>query len=74
MMGIKNLDEITHLRSLTPKDINKLIGFRGIVIRCSEYYPEMKKATFKCNKCSTQVNVALENAKVQEPTVCQACK
>lgn len=35
MIGITRLDEITFMRNLTPKDINKLICFRGIVIRCS---------------------------------------
>jgi DNA replication licensing factor MCM4 len=74
MVGIKNLDEVTLLRRLAPKDINKLIGFRGIVIRCSEYYPEMKLAAFKCNNCSTTVTVSLENAKVQEPTECYNCR
>ena len=39
MVGITHLDEITLMRSLTPKDINKLISFQGIVIRCSEIYP-----------------------------------
>jgi DNA replication licensing factor MCM4 len=55
MMGIKYLDEISYIRNLTPKDINKLICFRGIIIRCSEIYPEMKKALFRCTNCKTEV-------------------
>lgn len=39
MLGITHLDETTFMRNLTPKDINKLISFQGIVIRCSEIYP-----------------------------------
>lgn len=35
MIGIKRLDEIKFMRYLTPMDINRLISFRGIVIRCS---------------------------------------
>lgn len=51
MMGIKHLDEISYMRNLTTKDINKLICFRGIVIRSSEIYPEMKCAFFRCTEC-----------------------
>lgn len=41
MMGITNLekDEISIMRNLSPKDINRLVCLRGIVIRCSEIYP-----------------------------------
>jgi DNA replicative helicase MCM subunit Mcm2 (Cdc46/Mcm family) len=37
MMGITNLEreEISIMRNLTPKDINRLVCIRGIVIRCS---------------------------------------
>ena len=76
MMGIIGLcdEDIVSMRNMTPKDINKLICFRGIVIRCSEIYPEMKTALFKCTNCKTEVTVTLENAKVQEPTECGVCK
>jgi len=39
MMGIKYLDEITEVKNMGPKNINRLICFRGIVIRSSEVYP-----------------------------------
>lgn len=37
MMGITNLekDEISIMRNLSPKDINRLVCVRGIIIRCS---------------------------------------
>ena len=47
MMGIKYLDELTEVKNLGPKNINRLICFRGIVIRASEVYPEMKRALFR---------------------------
>jgi len=39
------------MRDLNPKDINKLISIKGIVIRCSDIYPEMKDAIFYCEVC-----------------------
>jgi DNA replication licensing factor MCM4 len=41
MLGITNLEkeDISKMRNLTPKDINRLVCIRGIVIRCSEIYP-----------------------------------
>lgn len=62
------------MRNLTPKDINRLVCIRGIVIRCSEIYPEMKSALFRCTSCKNEITVVLENAKVQEPTECTNCK
>lgn len=39
MIGIKHIDELTDVKSLGPKNINRLICIRGIVIRTSEVYP-----------------------------------
>jgi DNA replicative helicase MCM subunit Mcm2 (Cdc46/Mcm family) len=37
MLGITNLEkeDISKMRNLTPKDINRLVCIQGIVIRCS---------------------------------------
>lgn len=35
MIGIKSLDDVKYMRNISPDDINHLISFRGIVIRCS---------------------------------------
>lgn len=51
MVGISSLDEISILRQLSHKEINKLISFKGIVIRCSDIQPEMKAAHFRCIGC-----------------------
>lgn len=73
MIGIKNLDEVTDVKSLGPKNINRLICIRGIVIRSSEVYPDMKLAFFRCTHCRSDLTVTLDNAKVQEPTECPTC-
>jgi DNA replication licensing factor MCM4 len=46
--GIVNLTKQVRVRDLNPKDINHLVSVKGIVIRCSDIYPEMKLAHFKC--------------------------
>ncbi len=65
MVSIKELSDISLMRSLEQKHINRLICFRGIVIRCSEIYPEMKTALFQCLKCKAEVAIHLVDAKVQ---------
>lgn len=39
MIGISSLDEVSILRNLSHKDINRLVSFKGIVIRCSDLQP-----------------------------------
>lgn len=34
----------------------------------------MKRAFFRCVKCDEDDRVTLENAKVQEPKICEKCK
>lgn len=65
MISINNLAEIKVMRSLTQYEINKLICFRGIVVRISDVCPEMKVAVFRCINCNQFIKVVLENAKVQ---------
>jgi len=61
MVGITNLEreDISIMRNLSPKDINRLVCIRGIVIRCSDIYPEMKTAVFRCSSCKSEVSVHL---------------
>lgn len=74
MVGIKHLDTHTSIKSLGPKNINRLISVRGIVIRASEVYPDMKTAFFRCSNCRTETKVGLDHARVQEPTECPSCR
>ncbi len=39
MVGIKKMNEVTFMRNLSPKHINRLICFRGIVVRSSDIFP-----------------------------------
>lgn len=74
MVSIVDLSEVSLMRSLNHKHINRLISFRGIVIRCSEIFPEMKTAMFQCLKCKAEVSIDLINAKVAEPKTCIKCQ
>lgn len=71
---VKGLDEITSLRDLNHTQVNRMISLRGIVIRCSEINPEMTGAIFMCCNCKAEVHVRLDNARVNEPKVCERCK
>lgn len=42
---------MNRVRDLNPSDINHLLCVKGIVIRCSDIYPEMKAANFRCVLC-----------------------
>lgn len=74
MIGIKSLDATMSLREINHKQVNRLVSLKGIVIRCSEIYPEMISALFRCCNCANEVYVVLENARIQEPKVCDRCK
>jgi len=51
MVAIKNLGEIKIMRDICEKEVNRLISFRGIVVRASDIIPEMKRAFFRCVRC-----------------------
>lgn len=44
------------MKQVSHKDLNHMISVQGIVIRCSNIYPEMKQASFRCFRCKNQVN------------------
>lgn len=76
MVEIKHLDheELLSIKNLKPEMIGRLVFLRGIVIRSSDIYPEMKSAFFKCVVCSHTLALLLENAKVKEPDTCDVCR
>lgn len=43
---VTNLNKSNNMRQLDPKDINTLISLRGLFIRSSDIYPEMRMAFF----------------------------
>lgn len=73
-VGIVNLKNTHKMRELNPKDVNHLVQIKGIVIRCSDVYPEMKDGVFVCTNCGRQERVAVERGRINEPRDCQYCK
>jgi len=51
LVAIGNLGEVKVMRDIGPECVNRLISFRGIVVRTSDVVPEMKRAVFKCVRC-----------------------
>ncbi|KAL2427630.1 DNA replication licensing factor mcm4 [Exophiala dermatitidis] len=70
------LDQAVNMRDLDPKDIDKLIAVKGLVIRATPVIPDMKQAFFKCSVCNHTMYVSIDRGKIAEPTECprQACK
>lgn len=66
-----NLKETQALRLLEPKHIDQLVATSGMVIRVSAILPDMQSAWFKCTKCQHEVDVSVENGRIDEPTHCQ---
>ena len=73
-MGIANLRKVTRMRLVSPNDLNHLIAVRGIVIRCSDVYPEMKICHFRCVKCGQEEIREIILGNVEEPINCPHCK
>lgn len=69
-----NLKKSSKIRELDPKDIDRLISIKGIVIRSSDIIPEMKEAAFRCYKCHHMVHIAVERARIIEPKDCERCR
>jgi DNA replication licensing factor MCM4 len=76
MMNIRHLDEeeLICMKDLRPCMIGRLVFLRGIVIRSSDLYPEMKSACFTCSRCTHTLKIDLENARVKEPEICDVCR
>lgn len=71
---IVNLLEISKVRDLKPDNINRLIAIKGIVIRTSDIYPEMKEAVFRCATCGFKKESMIERGRVDEPLICTRCQ
>ena len=68
-----NLRKIHRIRELGPQHIDRLISFRGIIIRNSDIVPELKEAAFTCVKCYRQEERIVQNGRIVEPTICPNC-
>eukprot|EP01012_Entosiphon_sulcatum_P049825 TRINITY_DN6853_c0_g1_i1.p1 TRINITY_DN6853_c0_g1~~TRINITY_DN6853_c0_g1_i1.p1 ORF type:complete len:530 (+),score=55.00 TRINITY_DN6853_c0_g1_i1:48-1637(+) len=70
---IFNLKDTTTMRNLQPKDIDTLVGIKGMITRLSKVIPEMTVGHFKCSECADSVNVRLHRSRLTEPARCTNC-
>lgn len=68
-----NLRRTTHIREINYQEINRLISIKGLVIRASDIYPEMKLPFFKCVVCKHLVPEVIDRGRIKEPVVCGKC-
>lgn len=63
------------LRELNPKDIDKLVTIKGLVLRSTPVIPDMGDAFFRCAVCNHTIVVEIDRGTITEPTRCprQAC-
>jgi len=69
-----NLLQARNMRLLNPDDIDTLVSIKGMVIRCGDIIPELRRAFFQCSRCNNPHVQDVENGQVQEPVQCPRCK
>jgi len=63
------------IRKLRSKNIDKLVGFKGILVRISTVRPKLVKAQFQCNLCGTQFDIDQLTSRIRWARSCtkQGC-
>lgn len=64
------------MRSISPHHITSMVAVRGMVIRASPLIPDLQRALYRCSnaQCSAkEVEVAIQDGRIQEPTKCATC-
>ena len=66
-----NIGEPIVIRNIEPKFIDKIVKVTGMINRASSVIPEIKKATYKCLKCSNTLTVDSIKDLINEPVLCE---
>lgn len=69
-----NLMTTHNMRELNPEDIDKMISFKGMVIRCSGILPDLRVCFFRCTVCNNTQQVMLDRGRIVEPHECGHCR
>ncbi len=70
-LRIKGLDETVDVRGVRAEDVGKFIQLEGILTRASDVKPEIKIATFICQRCGEENRVLQTGKDFQKPQLCQ---
>ena len=64
------------IRGLRSKDIDRLVWFKGILVRISTVRPKLTTAVFECILCGAIINIPQLTSKVRWPKFCtnKRCK
>ncbi len=58
------------IRGLRANNIDELVWFKGILIRCSTIRPQLTKGEFECNLCGHPIEILQLTSKVRWPKFC----
>ena len=62
------------IRGLRSKNIDKLVWFKGILVRTSTVRPKLVKAIFQCNLCGAQFEIIQLTSKIRWPRSCTSTR
>ncbi len=71
---ITNLPGATDIRDIRSKNVNTLVGVRGIVRKATDVRPKIQQAAFECQRCGTLTRIPQTGGDFQEPHQCQGCE
>ncbi|MBU0530801.1 MAG: minichromosome maintenance protein MCM [Candidatus Aenigmatarchaeota archaeon] len=69
-LRISNLSEMTSIRDLRSKHINKFISVEGIVRKASEIRPEIMETIWECPECGEKISVYRKGNFMGKPMIC----
>jgi len=70
---VKGLPELTNIRDLRRKHINKFICAEGIVRKSSEIRPEIISIVYECD-CGEEIEMERKGNFIGRPLICPKCK
>lgn len=66
-----NLVRKLSIRNVNPQDIDTIVTVGGMIIRVASVVPEIRRAVFRCAKCSIKTAVESTRGVINEPTRCE---
>jgi DNA replication licensing factor MCM4 len=61
------------MRDLNPADVGSLVAIQGMVTRCSQCVPDLRRAFYVCSQCMKTVSVDIDRGFIHEPAQCPGC-
>jgi replicative DNA helicase Mcm len=71
---VRNLPEITDIRAIRARHVNKLVSVQGIIRKATNVRPKIQEAAFECQRCGTLTYIPQSGGDFQEPHECQGCE